>query len=371
MDEPKLRVAVIGAGAGVFDMHIEALRLPLIEVVGLCEVRSETARKASEAFGCPVHVDYRQMLAEARPDLVAILTPHPLHAQMTIDSLRAGCHVLVEKPVAVHIAQADEMVRVAEETGRVLAVNFQQRLRPEIIAAKDLIAEGRMGRLQHVDVKITWTRPAVYYTSSAWRGTWVGEGGAVLMNQAVHEFDLICHLFGLPARVFAWTRTIAHQIEAEDTVQAMLEWADGMLGSVHISTAEAGQPQRFEIMGSGGYLALGHGRLDFRQFDTELLSFLATSDKPFSEPKLLPVSIDLPQDKGDHTAVYRDLYEAIRTGRPPIAPASSGKDALELANAMNYSSRTGQVVPFPLDRARYAELLAQLQAASGAKAARS
>ena len=235
-ETPRLKFAVVGAAAGVFNGHKPGLSLESCQVVGLSDLDVKAVQNIAQEWQCPTYVDHKTMIAETQPDVVVVMTPHRFHAPITIDSLQAGCHVLVEKPMAVQIAEADAMVDAAEQAGRILAVNFQQRLRPEVIRARQLIQEGALGTIQHVDIKIAWTRTAVYYRLSNWRGTWRGEGGGVLLNQAPHELDLLCYLLGLPARVVAWTRTILHEIEVEDTIQAMLEWDNGTLGSIHIST---------------------------------------------------------------------------------------------------------------------------------------
>jgi len=359
--KPRLTVGIIGVGSNVFNMHRPGLQDDLFQIVGVNDIRTDVGEKIGAEWGCPHYPDLTTLLAEAKPDVVVILPPHPFHAAMSIEALNAGAHVLVEKPIAVHVGEAEEMIAAAQRNNRLLAVNFQQRLRPEIVAAKRLIDEGRLGKIQHVDIKITWTRPAIYYSQVAWRGTWNGEGGAVLMNQGPHELDLLCHLVGMPARVVAWTRTIAHKIETEDTVQAMLEWADGSLGSVHISTAEAGQPQRFEIIGTGGYLAISSGSIKFQRFERDLLDFIITSDNPFSAPEMIEEQVEIASDGGDHAAIYRNLYAAITEGVPLAADGITAMRGLELSNAMTYSSRRGIPVEFPLDRAKYLALLNELR----------
>lgn len=359
--QQKLRLALVGVGANVYPMHHPALQLPTTQVVGAADLRSEPANKAAAEWGCPAFTDFHAMLDTVEADAVVVMTPHYLHAQMAIDAMNAGFHVLVEKPMALEVAEADAMIETSKKTGKLLAVNFQQRTRPEIIAAQKLINDGHLGKIQHVDIKITWTRTALYYKMSEWRGRWWGEGGAVLMNQGPHELDLVCHLIGKPARVFGWTRTIQHEIEAEDTIQAMVEWSDGALGSLHISTAEAGQPQRFEIIGTGGYLAISNGKLDFKRFDVPVDTFLKISEKAFAEPKMIAETIEIGTGGGDHRAIHQNFYDAIINGAPLAAEGSTAIHGLELANAINYSSHTGQPVEFPVDRAAYAALLAKLK----------
>lgn len=364
----KVRYALVGVGANVYKMHKPGLELDDNEVVAVCDIREEPAQQEAEYWGCPAYLDYKTMVDEVKPDAVVVMVPHYLHKEFTVYALRAGAHVLCEKPMGLQVAEADEMNAVARETGKILAVNFQQRLRPEVMAAHDLIAEGRLGTIQHVDIKITWTRTYRYYQEAGWRGTWKGEAGALLMNQAPHDLDLICHLVGMPTQVYAWTPTIAHEIAPEDTAQAMLRWENGAIGSFHASTAEAGQPQRFEIIGTGGHLQVNKGSLRFSSFDTDVVEFLKTSEKAFAAPNLWEQVIELDDDstEGNHRSVHQNFAAAIRDGAPVSADGETGIRGLELANAMTYSNYTGQAVDFPLDRQKYAELLADLQAKENA-----
>ena len=358
----RLRHAVVGAGANVFNMHRPALTLPTVELVGVADVNREVAEQRAEELGCPAFTDHRAMLDQARPDVVVVMTPHPFHARIAIDALEAGAHVLCEKSMAVHVGEADAMVDAAERSGRLLAINLQFRHRPEVRAAKRLIDEGRLGQLQRIDVSAIWTRAGVYYTLAPWRGTWKGEGGGVLMNQAPHHLDLLAHLMGMPARLVAWTRTRLHQIEAEDTAHAMLEWSNGALGSVHISTAEADDGERIEVLGTAGRLVLENGALNAEAYEPDLREHVRASRAAFSAPRSVPLAADVPDSSGDHAAVYRDFHAAILNGTAPLSDGVQGRMSLELANAMTYSGRTGTTVELPLDRQKYVALLDELRA---------
>ncbi|GCE18592.1 Gfo/Idh/MocA family protein [Dictyobacter kobayashii] len=357
----KLRYAIIGAGAGVLGMHRAALQMPSIAVVAVSDVNAEIGQQRAEEWNCPFFADHRQLLSEIKPDVAVIMTPHPYHAQIAIDCLRSGCHVLVEKPMAVHVGEADAMVEAAEDSGLLLGVVFQHRFRPEIRAARQLLQSGQIGRIQHVTMSAVWTRTARYYQSAGWRGTWKGEGGGVLMNQAPHHLDLLCHLVGKPARVFGWTRRFLHNIETEDTVEAALEWPDGALGSLHISTAEADQSEYLKIVGTYGQLEINGGQLSARGLEADIADFVATSPKAMASPASHELPITLSTDiAGNHATVYRAFNEAILNGTPFTSAGAEGIMALELANACIYSNYTHNAVDLPLDRQKYAALLVDL-----------
>jgi predicted dehydrogenase len=259
------------------------------------------------------------------------------------------------------VAEADAMIEAAHRANRLLAVNFQQRYRPEIQAAYRLIHDGQLGAIQHVEMMCLWPRTLTYYSGGGWRATWVGEGGGVLMNQAPHNLDLLCHLMGMPTRVFAWTRTLLHKIAVEDTVQAMLEWENGAIGAFHASTAETGLPERLEIVGTKGYLQIGKGQLTFNELEIDLREHILTSKERFVGPKANPVNVEIGAGAGNHVAVYQHLQDSIRNGTPLLIDGTAGRMSLELANAMIYSGHGGQPVTFPIDREQYAQLLTALQ----------
>jgi predicted dehydrogenase len=360
-----MRFGVIGVGANVFKMHAPAIKASGVELVGVADVNLTAAEQRAEELGCQFFGDHRELLSQARPDAVAVLAPHPFHASIAIDCLQAGAHVLVEKPIAVEVAEADRMIEAAARARRLLAVNLQQRTRAEIRAARKLITDGKLGDLQRVQMTAIWTRTARYYQLASWRGTWRGEGGGVLMNQSPHTLDLVCHLAGQPTRVVAWNRTLFHQIETEDTSMAMLEWSNGALGSLLVSTAQAGEAERLELAGTRGVVQLSRGGLQFWQSEADLRDFLAQSPEPFGKPALRPEPVEIARlpGSGEHTAIYANFIDAIEHGTPLVADGAAGRQSLELANALIYSSVSGEQVTLPLDRSAYARLLDDLRAA--------
>ena len=301
------------------------------------------------------------MLADhPEADAVVVLIPHFKHAEVTVDSLRAGFHVLVEKPMALQVRDALEMVRAAEQNDRLLAVNFQQRFRPEIRQARALLMTGALGQLQRMILIVTWPRSRKYYQMAAWRATWQGEGGGVLMNQAPHDLDLVCYLMGLPAQVVSWNRTAYHQIEVEDTVSAMLEWTEGATGYIHISTQESDLSGQLTLVGTGGVMRIEPGKLQFSRFEQDVHVFLEDAE-PFARSEPHPVTIELPASVGDHAAVHANFRAAVRGEEALMCSGAEGMQSLMLANAMTLSSYRNAAVSLPLDPEEYAFVLAELQ----------
>jgi predicted dehydrogenase len=162
----RLRHAVIGAGAGILKAHLPALLSQGVDLVAVTDVNEELGRSRAVELGCGFYADHREMLADQLPEVCVILAPQPFHARIAIDCLEAGSHVLVEKPMAVRLDDADAMVEAAGEAGRLLAANFQQRFRPEVLAAKRLIERGELGDIQRVSMTHYWTWPAAYYEAA-------------------------------------------------------------------------------------------------------------------------------------------------------------------------------------------------------------
>jgi predicted dehydrogenase len=361
-DGPLVRYAIIGCAASIVPSHLRALaQLPTAQIVGMADINAERGSARAAEVGCPFFVDHRELLAKVRPDVAVICTPHPFHASIAMDCFAAGVHVLTEKPMAVEVAEADEMIAAAAAAGRILAVNFQQRFRPAIEHVRRLIEAGELGTLLRVLCVEPWFRPAAYYRSASWRGTWAGEGGGVLMNQAPHTLDLLCYLAGMPIKVWGWTRAVVHAIETEDTAQAMLEYANGASGYLNINTVEAGLRRQLQIVGDRAAFDLAGDQVTIYRFRPALSEYRATSTELFGTPDVETEVIEAPGDGGGHLAVYRDLQAAIVEGRQPRCDGREGLKSLELASAIILSSYHDRAVTLPLDRAAYSALLAELR----------
>lgn len=354
-----LRYIIVGGAASIAATHIGALQKLGGSIVGLSDPNHDALRARAEMIGCPSFVDHQSMLAATQADVAVICAPHPFHVPIAIDCLGAGLHVLVEKPMAVEVSEADKVIAAAEKANRILAVNFQHRLRPSVEYVRRFIATGELGKLVRTLVLEPWLRTTAYYRSSAWRGTWTGEGGGVLMNQAPHTLDLMCHLLGLPSRVWGWTRTRYQAIECEDTAQAMLEYPNGAPGYFSTSTAEAGGERRIEIIGERALIQMIGDTITIQRFVPPLRTFIENDPNFFNSPAITTETIELPASdiQGNHYAVYHDLEAAIMEGRQPRCNGVEGRLSLELANAITLSSFTGQPVTLPLDRQAYHSVL--------------
>jgi UDP-N-acetyl-2-amino-2-deoxyglucuronate dehydrogenase len=235
MNQPQsFRVALVGCGR-ISANHFEAIaRIDGLSLVAVCDTVEERARTAGEAQGVPWFASYEQMLATVPCDVVAIATPSGLHPQQGVLAARAGKHVVSEKPMAITLSAADELVHACDEAGVHLFVVKQNRLNATVQLLKRALDKGRFGRLYMVNATVRWARPQEYYDQAKWRGTWEFDGGA-FMNQASHYVDLVQWLMGPVESVMAKTATMARRIEAEDSGAALLKFRNGAIGVLEVT----------------------------------------------------------------------------------------------------------------------------------------
>ena len=301
-------------------------------------------------------------------DAVLISVPHYAHPDLAIAAMDHGKHVIVEKPIAVHKAEALRLIEAGKKHPELVkAAMFCLRTIPAFRKIKQLIDQGELGRIRRVCWIITdWFRTQHYYDSGTWRATWSGEGGGVLLNQCPHQLDLMQWFFGMPEKVRASVKLGKyHDIEVEDEVNAYLEYADGKTANFIATTGEAPGTNRLEIAGDRGRLVWEDGKLEFRRNEIETGKYIRESGQTCLPPDNWTCSIPVGKlDFSTHQKIIRNVASAILDGTELIAPMEEGINGLELGNAMLYSGLTGNEVTLPLDAGRYAVLLKKLIAGS-------
>ena len=308
-----------------------------------------------------------QLIRSGAVDALIIATPHYQHTTLGIAGFAAGLHVLVEKPISVHKADAERLLAAAAaRPDLVFGAMFQLRTEPRYVKIKRLIDTGELGQLARVSWIMTdWFRTEAYYASGGWRATWKGEGGGALLNQCPHNLDVLQWLCGKPVRVRGFCQLGRyHQIEVEDNVTGYLEWASGATGVFVTSTGEAPGTNRLEIAGTRGKLVLEHDQLTFTRNETDMVTFSREAKSGFARPDVWNVEVPFDNAPAQHATITQNFVDAILDGTPLIAPGPEGLASVELANAMLYSSLTGQTVALPLDGAAYERKLQDLVAAS-------
>lgn len=334
-----MRFAIIGVG-NIAPIHAAAIHGIGSEIVAVATRNEERGRAFANQHGGAWFADYEALLQQARPDAVAICSPHDLHLPMTVAAAQAGAHVLCEKPMARDTAECDAMIAACEAGGVTLGVSFQGRFEPLSLRLKAGLDAGRIGRLLWASANTLWHRTDAYYASAPWRGTWAHEGGGVLINQAIHAIDLLLSLTGMPERVTARMRTLNHQIEVEDAALAILEFASGALGLIQATTiAHPGFPERLEFFGAKGSVVFnkGEAKLDWR---------IAEPREELTEQAEVSSGAAQPMDitAAGHTALYRDFVAAIQEGRAPLVDGREGRKSVAVVEAIYRSAESGGTV---------------------------
>lgn len=354
---------MVGLG-NMGSFHARALQSGRIRgaVLGaVCDPRFRDGNAGEGDFpGVPCFPDFEQLVASASVDAVLVATPHYAHTSCGIAALRAGLHLLVEKPVSVHKADALRLIEAWEQTGRpakrpVFAAMFNQRTDPRYGKIRSMIRGGELGEIRRINWTITdWFRTHAYYASSGWRATWAGEGGGVLLNQCPHQLDLFQWLFGMPQRVRAFCGFGRyHDIEVEDDVTAFMEFQNGATAVFIASTGEAPGTNRLEIAAERGRLTVDASGISFLRNEVPASEFSRKCEGGFSTPALWDVKIPVNGTGGQHEEILQNFADAVRGEARPLAPAQEGIFSVELANAMLLSTFTQSTIDLPMDAALY------------------
>jgi predicted dehydrogenase len=363
-----VRIGIIGMG-NIGKHHATYLLEGNVSGAELTAVGSTSPDKLGDyaTKGVKVFGDALELLHSKTVDAVIIATPHYQHTTLGIAALAAGLHVMVEKPISAHKADAERLISAHQKNPKLIFGGmFQLRVEPRYEKIRALIHSGDLGEIVRVNwVNTDWFRGDAYYASSAWRATWKGEGGGVLLNQCLHNLDVLQWLLGMPTRVRGFCQLGRfHQIEVEDNVTAYLEWPNQATGVFVSSTGEAPGVNRLEIVGTRGTLILEHGKLQFTRNATDMLEFSRTSKSGFVKPESQTEEIPFPNAAAPHAALMQNFVNAICQGEPLIAPGADGIHSVELANAIVYSSLLGQTVDLPMNGAAWETKLNELIAES-------
>jgi predicted dehydrogenase len=293
-------------------------------------------------------------------EAVLIASPHHTHAVIAADALASGLHVLSEKPIARHLAEAQQLLAGRPDSGQHFAVMLNQRMNPVHQRLKQLIEEQRLGRLQRINWICTpWFRTQAYYRSASWRGTWAGEGGGLLMTLCLHQLDILQWLCGLPTSLRAFGAFGKHhEVEVEDEVTAYLQFPGGASGVFVGSSGEYPGTNRLELVGTKGRALLDDGTLRFVENEIPSDEFIRTSDDGWAHPKTRLVNLPgSTANEGEHSQILRNFARSIRERETLLTPATEGLGSLELAGAMLLSMFQKRAVELPLDSAELAHEL--------------
>ncbi len=370
----KVRLGIIGCGnmgSGYVNMIREG-RCPDIDLVAVADLREVRRKWALDNAGKPIEVfpDAESLIDSGLVDAVIVTTPHYLHPPIAIYAFKKGLHVLSDKPAGVYTKQVREEIEESRKHPElVFAMMFNQRTNPVYKKMKALISSGELGVIKRVNWIITdWYRTQIYYDSGAWRATWNGEGGGVLLNQCPHQMDLVTWLCGMPVRVRSFCHIGKwHDIEVEDDISAYWEYADGATGVFVTSTGEAPGTNRLEVDLEKGQLIAENGTLKLFKLDVSEREFCRTATGGFDKPSGKWVECDTSGEYPEHAGVINAFASRILGKGELIAEGEEGLNGLMLSNAIYLSSWLDKTVSIPFDEDLFLEELNKRRATSRMK----
>ena len=337
-----LNFALVGCGR-IAKRHSELLGLSQIEgarLAAVCDLEESKAKSIGKRFTVPYYTDMHQMMRTESIDAVVVLTESGNHARNVVDLAQYGKHVIVEKPMALTLGDADAMIQACDEAGGKLFVVKQNRFNVPVVKLREALEQGRFGKLVLGTVRVRWCRPQEYYDQASWRGTWAMDGG-VLTNQASHHVDMLEWMLGEVDSVFARGTTALAKIEAEDTAVVTLKFRNGALGIIEATTAT--RPKDLEgsisVLGEGGTVEIAGFALN------EMKSWSFVKNIPGDENVLEKFSVNPPNVYGfGHQAYYEYVVDCITNNGPHLVDGLVGRKSLELINAIYESIETGKEV---------------------------
>lgn len=332
-----LNFAIVGTGA-VAIHHVKSINeLPNARLVAICSSTPERAQLAQEKFKVTAYSSVEEMLEHPDIDVVCICTASGNHLEPTLLAAQKGKHIITEKPLEVSLERADQMLSACEQAGVKLACIFQNRFNPDFLKVQQAIANGVLGKLTLGNAYIKWFRSKEYYSSSGWKGTLAGDGGAALINQGIHTIDLLLSIFGQAKTVYGKVRTVKHPIEGEDLGVALLQFENGALGTIEGSTAiYPGFPERLEIYGQKGSIILEGGKIKHWHIEGEEAQSEVKEEGPASgasDPNAIGHQA--------HKTQIADMIEAILKDREPAVNGVEARKSLAVIKGIYASSASG------------------------------
>jgi predicted dehydrogenase len=337
-----LKFAIVGCGR-IAKRHSDLLgdgQIDGAELVAVADRRIDRAKAVGEDKNVPAYDHMHKMMEIEKPDVVTVLTESGLHAQHVIELASHGADIVVEKPMALTLEDADKMIETCDRHGVRLFVVKQNRFNVPVVELRKALESGRFGKLVLGTVRVRWCRPQAYYDQDSWRGTWAYDGG-VLTNQASHHIDLLEWMMGDVESVFAKSTTALVDIEAEDTAIVTLKFKNGALGIIEATTAV--RPKDLEgsisILGETGTVEIGGFAVN------EMKHWNFSETLPGDDEVFEKFSVNPPNVYGfGHQAYYEHVVDCINGKKQALVDGLQGRKSLELINAIYESIETGKEV---------------------------
>lgn len=344
-----MKYALIGCSR-ISKNHLIAAKNNQMDVVAVCDMNPERmdvvlAENELDASRIGKYIDYKVMIAAEKPDFVSIATGSGSHAKIALDCINEGIHVILEKPIALSMKDADEIVKASRTSNCKVALCHQNRYNPSVQALRKAIQDGRFNKISHGSVAIRWNRGKQYYDQSSWRGTWAEDGGT-LMNQCIHGIDILIWLMGDEIEeVYGVTRKQFHPyIEAEDLGLAIIKFRNGSVGTIEGTTNiyPANLEETLHIFGQSGTVKLSGGNMS----NIEIWDFADEGSDDLGYKDFVGVGSNT---KGyGHSLTFADIIDAVKNDRKPYVDSTDGRNALEVILAIYKSQKTGLPIKLPL-----------------------
>ncbi|MDD7347307.1 MAG: Gfo/Idh/MocA family oxidoreductase [Clostridiales bacterium] len=345
-----MKYALIGCGR-IATNHLKAAINNNLDIVAVCDIISKKTNELLSKHGLEgddkIHryVDYKEMIKEEKPELVSIATESGNHAEIALFCIDNGVNLIIEKPMAMSIGDADRIIAASEQKGVKVSACHQNRFNVAIQELRKALEKGRFGKLSHGSIHVRWNRDHGYYDQAPWRGTWAQDGGA-LMNQCIHGIDLLRWMMGDEIEeVYGATRQQFHDyLEAEDLGMAVVKFKNGAIGTIEGTTNV--YPKNLEetlyIFGEDGTVKIGGTSTN----NIDVWDFADETEKDRKNKGLQEETSNVYGN--GHTSLFADVIDAIKNDRKPYVDAYAGRNALELVLAIYKSQKTGEPVKFPL-----------------------
>jgi len=347
-----MKYAIIGCGR-IATNHIKAAINNELEIIGLCDIDSNKIEAIIEKYelsdedSIKKYTDYKKMIAENKIDLISIATESGIHAEIALYCIDNGINVIIEKPMAMNMEDANEIIRKSNEKNVKVSACHQNRFNVAIQELRKAVEKERFGKLSHGSIHVRWNRDEGYYNQASWRGTWAQDGGC-LMNQCIHGIDLLRWMFGDEVEeVYGSTRQHFHDyLEAEDVGMAVVKFKNGAIATIEGTTNvyPSNLEETLYIFGENGTVKIGGkstNNIDVWDFKDET--------KEDEKNKTLEEETSNVYGNG-HTLLFKDMMDAINKDRKPYIDAVAGKNALEMILSIYKSQKTGKPVKLPLEK---------------------
>ena len=350
MAQKEIGFGVVGLGMGAY--HVSAIvEAKGARLVALCDADEERLNKTNESFKVKAYKNYTDMLNDSEVEVINVCTPSYLHVDMAIPAVKAGKHVIVEKPVDISVKKINMLIEEGKKAGVKMGAIFQSRTTPLNKRIKATIDNGRLGKVIGVHGLLPWFREQSYYQGphGSWKGTWDKDGGGSLMNQGVHTVDLLQWFGGRVKSVFGAYGVFAHDVSAEDKTVAILKFENGALGTLMTTTcAYPGISQNILIHGDKGIITKEEDQLTSwkiksereKEEETEMLNLYGPQEKRGATTASDPMAVGA----SGHTGLIEDIVQCILEDKEPIITIESAKHAVEIVNAIYESGRTGKEI---------------------------